>query len=43
MVDLFKNLSTTPSYSKEVEETEVNTIPLFNYPNRYGRHIKIHM
>jgi hypothetical protein len=42
MVGLYKNLSTTQSYNREVEETAVNTIPLFNYPNHYGRHIKIH-
>ena len=30
------------SYRRKVEETEVNTFPLFNYPNIYGRHIKIH-
>ena len=30
------------SYSRKVEETEVNTIPLFNFPNIYVRHIKIH-
>jgi hypothetical protein len=41
MVGLFKNLSTTESYKREVELTKVDTIPLFNYPNHYGRHIKI--
>ena len=30
------------SYSRKVEETKVNTVPLFNFPNNYGRHIKIH-
>jgi len=24
------------SYSRKVEETEVNTVPLFNFPNIYG-------
>ena len=28
------------SYSRKVEETEVNTIPLFNFPNIYGKHFK---
>ena len=28
------------SYSREVEETEVNTIPLFNFPNIYGKQFK---
>jgi hypothetical protein len=41
MVGLFKNLSTTQSYNRKVEETKVNTVPPFNYPNYYGRHIKI--
>ena len=26
----------------KVEETKVNTVMLFNFPNLYGRHIKIH-
>ena len=25
------------SYSRKVEETEVNTVPLFNFTNNYGR------
>ena len=37
-----KILSKLQSYSRKVEETEVNTILLFNFPNIYGRHIKIH-
>jgi hypothetical protein len=28
MVDLFKKLSTTQSYSRVVEEAQVNTVPL---------------
>ena len=28
------------SYSRKVEETEDNTIMLFNFPNIYGRHFK---
>ena len=24
------------SYSRKVEETEVNTVPLFNFPNIHG-------
>ena len=30
------------TYGRKVEETEVNIVPLFNFPNIYGRHIKIH-
>jgi len=37
-----KIFSKPQSYNKEVEETDVSTIPLFNFPNNYGRHIKIH-
>ena len=37
-----KIFSKPQSYSRKVEEPEVNTVPLFNFPNLYGRHIKIH-
>ena len=37
-----KIFSKPQTYGKKVEETEVNTVLLFNFPNIYGRHIQIH-
>jgi hypothetical protein len=42
MVGLCKIFSKPQSYGRKVEATEVNIVPLFNFPNLYGRHIKIH-
>ena len=40
---VFANIFLKPqSYRRKVEEIEVNTIPLFNFPNIYGIHFKIH-